>query len=77
MLLATNLKLENASLLKKSRIDVSNFEKLSTRNSKLEKFYNKERSKKYRNCGSQVNIEGASSYTLSSCHSFEKQSNIQ
>ena len=72
MLLATNLKLENASLQKKTKLDASNLEKLSVRNTKLEKFYNKERSKKYRNCGSQVNIEGASSYTLSSCHSFEK-----
>ena len=72
MLLATNLKLENGKLSKKSAIDQANMEKLIHRNAKLEKYYNKERSKKYRNCGSQVNIEGASSYTLSSCHSFEK-----
>lgn len=39
-------------MVKKSKLDQDKIEKMGLRNSKLEKFYQKERSKKYRNCGS-------------------------
>jgi hypothetical protein len=51
MMLATNLKLQNVEICKKWKIDKTNLDKVTERNVKLEKFYQKEKAKKYRNCG--------------------------